>query len=80
MTGARTMVKIATRVLAGATKLKSQVDLLAMAMQFPLAHLGCSTITVGMKTRKQVEENVAAVSKSQTYDWPKIIATLEGKA
>jgi aryl-alcohol dehydrogenase-like predicted oxidoreductase len=68
------------RVLAAVSNLKSQIDLLNMAMQFQLDHPGCSTITVGMKTRKQVEENVAAVSKRANYDWPKIIAMLEGNA
>jgi len=64
------------RVLTGVQKLKTQIDLLAMAMQFQLANPGCSTITVGMKTRRQVEQNVAAVSKRETYDWSQIIATL----
>jgi aryl-alcohol dehydrogenase-like predicted oxidoreductase len=67
------------RVLSGVRILKSQMDLLVMAMQFQLAHPGCSTITVGMKTRRQVEENVAAVRSRRDYDWQKIIATLEGK-
>jgi aryl-alcohol dehydrogenase-like predicted oxidoreductase len=67
------------RVLAGVAKLKSErIDLLAMALQYQLAHPGCSTVTVGMKTRKQVEENVAAVTARRDYDWPRIIATLEG--
>jgi predicted aldo/keto reductase-like oxidoreductase len=51
-----------------------------MAMQFQLGHPGCSTITVGMKTRRQVDENVAAVSEQVSYDWPRIINTLEGNA
>jgi aryl-alcohol dehydrogenase-like predicted oxidoreductase len=68
------------RVLAGVEKLKAKHDLLAMALQFHLAHPGCSTITVGMKTRRQVEENVAAVNARGDFDWPAIIATLEGTA
>ena len=69
------------RILSAALKLKAAgIDLLAMAMQFQLAHPGCSTITVGMKTRRQVEENVAAVSATAQFDWPSIIATLEGAA
>jgi aryl-alcohol dehydrogenase-like predicted oxidoreductase len=68
------------RVLAGVEKLKAKTDLLAMAIQFQLAHSGCSTITVGMKTRKQVEENVAAFAHRGDYDWPTIIATLENSA
>jgi aryl-alcohol dehydrogenase-like predicted oxidoreductase len=61
------------------TLAKSQADLLAMALAFQLAHPGCSTITVGMKTRRQVEENVAAVTRRASFDWPKIIAALEGQ-
>ena len=69
------------RILAGALKIKAAgIDLLAMAMQFQLAHPGCSTITVGMKTRRQVDENVAAVRAIAQFDWPGIIATLEGAA
>ena len=71
------------RVLAGVQDLKSQAategwTLLGMALQFQLAHPGCSTITVGMKTRQQVEENVAAVGERHAYDFERIIATLEG--
>ena len=68
------------RVLAGVVQLKSNHDLLAMALQFHLAHPGCSTITVGMKTRRQVEENVAAVEKGGEFDWPEIVKKLEGLA
>lgn len=68
------------RVLRGVKKLKPTTDLLAMALQFQLAHPGCSTITVGMKTRRQVEENLAAVSAHANFDWRKIIATLEDAA
>ena len=69
------------RVLAGVEKLKARhMDLLAMALQFQLAHPGCSTITVGIKSRQQVEENVAAVAARGDFDWPAIIATLEGSA
>ena len=69
------------RVLAGVQKLKSQkIDLLAMALHFQLAHPGCSTVTVGMKTRRQVEENVAAVTHQGNYDWPEVISVLEGTA
>lgn len=68
------------RVLANVQRLKAEHDLLAMALQFQLAHPGCSTITVGMKTRKQVKENIAAVSARHDFDFEKIIATLEGSA
>jgi aryl-alcohol dehydrogenase-like predicted oxidoreductase len=70
------------RVLTGVQTLKAQSQregwsLLGMSLAFQLAQPGCSTITVGMKTRKQVEENVAAVAERKQYDWPAIIATLE---
>jgi aryl-alcohol dehydrogenase-like predicted oxidoreductase len=70
------------RVLRGAQTLKSQAakegwTLLGMAMQFQLAHPGCSTITVGMKTRRQVEENVAAVNERRRHDWSRIIEVLK---
>jgi aryl-alcohol dehydrogenase-like predicted oxidoreductase len=71
------------RVLAGVAELRSQAtregwSLLGMALQFQLAHAGCSTVTVGMKTRQQVEENVAAIGERHAYDFERMIATLEG--
>ena len=71
------------RVLAGVQDLKSRSSeegwtLLGMALRFQLAHPGCSTITVGMKTRRQVAENVAAINERHDFDWQQIIATLEG--
>jgi aryl-alcohol dehydrogenase-like predicted oxidoreductase len=39
----------------------SDASLLAMALQFQLAHPGVSTVTVGMKTGRQVQENVNAL-------------------
>ena len=38
-------------------------SLLARALQFQLGHPGVSTITVGMKTRRQVEETVNALNE-----------------
>ncbi len=68
------------RVLRGVQRLKPTTDLLAMALQFQLAHPGCSTITVGMKTRRQVDQNVAAIGAHANFDWRRIIGTLEGAA
>jgi aryl-alcohol dehydrogenase-like predicted oxidoreductase len=48
-----------------------------MALAFQLAQPGCSTITVGLKTRQQVEEMVNAVNEKQSYNWPEIISELE---
>jgi aryl-alcohol dehydrogenase-like predicted oxidoreductase len=69
------------RVLGGVQKLKSRAaeegwTLLGMALNFQLAHPGCSTITVGMKTRRQVEENVAALKETHRHDWDGLAATL----
>ncbi|MGB7160949.1 MAG: aldo/keto reductase [Tepidisphaeraceae bacterium] len=71
------------RTLAGVAELKSQAategwSLLGMALRFQLDHPGCSTVTVGMKTRRQVKENVAAIGERHPYDIDRIIATLEG--
>jgi aryl-alcohol dehydrogenase-like predicted oxidoreductase len=71
------------RTLAGVAELKAQAraegwSLLGMAMAFQLAHPGCSTITVGLKTRRQVDEVVAALGERFGYDFDSIIATLEG--
>ena len=57
------------RVLSEVEKLQARAaregwSLLGMALSFQLAHPGCSTITVGMKTRRQVEENVAALNET----------------
>ena len=72
------------RLLTQVQSLKAQAtrehwSLLAMALQFQLAQVGCSTITVGMKTANQVLENVAAVQETHPFQWSQIIATLEGK-
>jgi myo-inositol catabolism protein IolS len=72
------------RVLGNVQKLKSQSkkegwNLLSMALHFQLAHPGCSTITVGMKTRAQVEENVKAIEQGYKFDWKQIIESLEAK-
>jgi aryl-alcohol dehydrogenase-like predicted oxidoreductase len=70
------------RLLTGVQQLKLRAQregwsLLGMALNFQLAHPGCSTITVGMKTRRQVEENVAALKETHRHDWQQIISTLE---
>jgi aryl-alcohol dehydrogenase-like predicted oxidoreductase len=52
------------RLLARVERLKSTTNLLAAALQFQLAHAGVSTITVGMKTRQQVRENVNALTET----------------
>jgi len=58
------------RVLASVQSLNlSNARLLAAALQFQLAHPGVSTITVGMKTRHQVEENVNALNQ-ELHDNP----------
>ena len=50
------------RVLRGVQTVKQpNASLLSMALQFQLAHSGVSTVTVGMKTRAQVQENVNAL-------------------
>ena len=59
------------RVLRAVEDLKrSHASLLAMALQFQLARRGVSTITVGMKTRRQVEENVNALRETLNDDNP----------
>ncbi|MEA2709712.1 MAG: hypothetical protein QOF78_2313 [Phycisphaerales bacterium] len=70
------------RVLGGVRKLKSRAanegwSLPGMALNFQLMQTGCSTITVGMKTRRQVEENVAAIREQRDHDWQEIISTLQ---
>jgi aryl-alcohol dehydrogenase-like predicted oxidoreductase len=70
------------RLLAAVQKLKRQStwekwSLVGMAMQFQLAHPGCSTVTVGMKTREQVEANLAAAGERGPYNWDEIIRILE---
>lgn len=70
------------RVLRGVEKLKRSAQrqgwtLAGMAMQFQLAHPGCSTVTVGMKTAEQVRQNIAAALERHDFDFPGIIATLE---
>jgi aryl-alcohol dehydrogenase-like predicted oxidoreductase len=70
------------RLLGNVNQLKSKAaaqgwSLLGMALHYHLAQRGCSTITVGMKTRKQVEENVAAVKEKYKYNWKEMIAALE---
>ena len=72
------------RALAGVQTLKARAgkegwSLPGMALQFQIAHPGCSTISVGMKTRRQVEENVAAISERHHHDWQQIISTLESR-
>ena len=58
------------QVLRAVQRLKtSHASLLAMALQFQLAHPGVSTVTVGMKTRRQVQENVNAL-REQINDNP----------
>ena len=76
---------IAQQSASASEELKSQAtregwSLLGMAMQFQLAHPGVCTITVGMKTRRQVEENVAALNEQHAYDWAAISRTLDGAA
>ena len=44
-------------------------SLLAMALQFQIAHPGVSTVTVGMKTRRQVQKNVKAL-REELHDNP----------
>jgi len=71
------------RVLSGVAELKAQAQsegwsLLGMAMAFQLAHPGCSTITVGLKTRRQAEEIVAALGERHSYDFDSIVAMLKG--
>ena len=73
------------RIVSNASCLKAKAaaegwSLLGMALHFHLAQRGCSTITVGMKTRKQVEENVAAVQEKFKYNWKEIVAALEAPA
>ena len=73
------------RTLRAVANLKVQAaqenwSLLGMALQFQLANPGCSTITVGMKTRQQVEENVAALREPRHFNWDEITATLSGEA
>jgi aryl-alcohol dehydrogenase-like predicted oxidoreductase len=70
------------RVLKNVQTLKSRAakenwSLLGMALAFQLAQPGCSTITIGLKTRQQVEENVAALSEKHQHDWNDIIPALE---
>jgi aryl-alcohol dehydrogenase-like predicted oxidoreductase len=70
------------RLLRNVEKLKQRAategwTLLGMALAFQLAQAGCSTITVGLKTRRQVEEMVKAVNEEQAYNWPEIISELE---
>jgi len=52
-------------------------SMLGMALAFQLAQPGCSTITIGLKTRKQVEENVRALAETRAHDWDQIISELE---
>ena len=73
------------RVLGNVNQLKAKAaaegwTLLGMALHYHLAQRGCSTITVGMKTRKQVEEIVAAVKEKFKYNWKEITAALEAPA
>jgi aryl-alcohol dehydrogenase-like predicted oxidoreductase len=73
------------RLLGNVNKLKTKAaaegwSLLGMALHYHLAQRGCSTITVGMKTRKQVEENVAAVKEKFKYNWKEMVAALEAPA
>jgi aryl-alcohol dehydrogenase-like predicted oxidoreductase len=70
------------RLLKNVDQLKQRAarenwSLLGMALAFQLAQPGCSTITVGLKTRKQVVEMVAAVNEKQAYNWSEIINQLE---
>ena len=70
------------RTLKNVQVLKAQAQkegwsLLGMSLAFQLAQPGCSTITIGLTTRKEVEEDVAALSEKHSYNWPQIIATLE---
>ena len=69
-TGSRIPGEYIDRVLTGVQALKRPPSsLLAMALQFQLAHPGVSTITVGMKTRRQVEENVNGL-REELHDNP----------
>jgi myo-inositol catabolism protein IolS len=73
------------RLLHGVEKLRAEADqkgatLLGMALQFHLAHPGCSTITVGMKTRRQVEENIKALSEKAAWEWDQVSAILSEPA
>jgi aryl-alcohol dehydrogenase-like predicted oxidoreductase len=52
-------------------------SLLGMSLAFQLAQPGCGTISLGLKTRQQVAENVAALNEKHTYNWPQITAALQ---
>jgi myo-inositol catabolism protein IolS len=70
------------RLLGNVQKLKARAakegwSLLGVALAFQLAQPGCSTITIGLKTRKQVEENVKALAETRAHDWNQIISELE---
>ena len=54
------------RVLARVEQVKSTTNLLAAALQFQLKQPGVATITVGMKTRRQVLDNIAALNATES--------------
>ena len=54
------------RVLARVEQIKGTTNLLAAALQFQQKQPGVSTITVGMKTRRQVIDKIAALNETET--------------